>query len=129
MSAVPPPSYFAGFEVIDQLGNSGSRSTFRVRPDSPAFAMMILTADDECASRNFRRTGLVSGLTAGLIVDMTTEASLAARSGGNIFNLLQYLDAVIDAGLWQPDWGHWRLDTEAAKKRRSPSGRCCGRRG
>jgi hypothetical protein len=59
---------------------------------------------------------VVARLTGGLTVDTTTAAGLAARSGGNIFTLLQYLDAVIDAGLWQPDWGHWRLDIEAAKK-------------
>jgi tRNA A-37 threonylcarbamoyl transferase component Bud32 len=59
---------------------------------------------------------LVSAVTGGLTVDPATAASLAARSGGNIFILLQYLDALIDAGLLRPDWGRWLLDTEAARK-------------
>jgi diguanylate cyclase (GGDEF)-like protein len=55
---------------------------------------------------------LVSAATGGLLVDDATAASLATRSGGNTFTLLQYLDAVLDAGLLRPHWGHWHLDTE-----------------
>ena len=55
---------------------------------------------------------LVSAATGGLQVDAPTAASLATRSGGNTFTLLQYLDAVLDAGLLRPHWGHWQLDTE-----------------
>jgi diguanylate cyclase (GGDEF)-like protein len=56
--------------------------------------------------------GLVSAVTGGLEVDEATATSLAARSDGNTFTLLQYLDAILDAGLLRPDWGRWRLDTE-----------------
>jgi len=56
--------------------------------------------------------GLVSSATGGLVVDDATATSLAARSDGNTFTLLQYLDAVLDAGLLRPDWGRWQLDTD-----------------
>jgi diguanylate cyclase (GGDEF)-like protein len=56
---------------------------------------------------------LVSSATGGLRVDRATAASLAARSGGNTFTLLQFLDAILDAGLLRPDWGCWRLDLDA----------------
>jgi hypothetical protein len=59
---------------------------------------------------------LISAMTAGLQVDTATAATVVARSDGNTFTLLQYLDALIDAGLLQPDWGHWRLDLDAASK-------------
>jgi diguanylate cyclase (GGDEF)-like protein len=54
---------------------------------------------------------LASAYTGGLVVDEATAASLAARSDGNPFTLLQYVDAALDAGLLCPDWGRWRLDT------------------
>jgi diguanylate cyclase (GGDEF)-like protein len=56
---------------------------------------------------------LISAATGGLRVDAATAASLSARSAGNTFTLLQYLDALLDAGLLRPDWGRWRLDLEA----------------
>jgi hypothetical protein len=59
---------------------------------------------------------LTAEVTGGLQVDLPTAASLTARSGGNTFVLLQYLDALVDAGLLEPDWGHWRLDLEAARR-------------
>ncbi len=55
---------------------------------------------------------LVSAATGGLSVDGSIAASLAARSDGNTFTLLQYLDAALDAGLLRPDWGQWRLDPD-----------------
>jgi diguanylate cyclase (GGDEF)-like protein len=39
---------------------------------------------------------------------MTDE--LVARVGGNPFTVLEYVRAVVDAGLITPVWGHWRLD-------------------
>jgi diguanylate cyclase (GGDEF)-like protein len=54
---------------------------------------------------------LASAYTGGLAIDDATAASLAARSDGNPFTLLQYIDAALDTGLLCPDWGRWRLDT------------------
>jgi hypothetical protein len=59
---------------------------------------------------------LVSAVTGGLRVDSAIAAAVLARSRGNTFTLLQYVDALIDAGLLRPDWGAWRLDLEAASK-------------
>jgi hypothetical protein len=59
---------------------------------------------------------LVSAMTGGLRVDPTIAAAVLARSGGNTLTLLHYVDALIDAGLLQPDWGEWRLDLDAAAK-------------
>ena len=56
--------------------------------------------------------GLVSSATGGLTVDDATATSLAARSDGNTFTLLQYVDAILDAGLLRPDWGRWQLDSD-----------------
>ncbi|MGE5156371.1 MAG: ATP-binding protein, partial [Betaproteobacteria bacterium] len=58
---------------------------------------------------------LIARTTGGLRVDAATAASLTARSAGNTFTLLQYVDALIDAGLLRPDWGRWQLDGDASK--------------
>jgi diguanylate cyclase (GGDEF)-like protein len=43
-----------------------------------------------------------------LAADMIDE--LVARAGGNPFTVVEYVRAVIDAGLIIPSWGGWRLD-------------------
>nr|WP_240948391.1 diguanylate cyclase [Planosporangium mesophilum] len=53
---------------------------------------------------------LVSDLTGGLRLEPGAAARLAARSDGNPFTLLEYVKAIVDAGLALPYWGTWRID-------------------
>jgi eukaryotic-like serine/threonine-protein kinase len=39
-------------------------------------------------------------------------ARLTTRSGGNPLAVLEYVRAIMDAGLLSPDWGVWRLDED-----------------
>ena len=55
---------------------------------------------------------LVAGVTGGITVSGAAAASLAARSDGNPFTLLQYLTAMVDAGLARPSWGTWQIDAD-----------------
>jgi diguanylate cyclase (GGDEF)-like protein len=55
---------------------------------------------------------LVAALSGGMTIDPTTASRLAARSAGNPFTLLAYIDAITDAGLLEPRWGTWRIDTD-----------------
>ncbi len=55
---------------------------------------------------------LISTVSGGLRVDDDTARRLAARSDGNPFTLLQYLNAIVDAGLLRPSWGRWVVDLE-----------------
>ncbi|MFG1924200.1 diguanylate cyclase [Cryptosporangium sp. NPDC048952] len=55
---------------------------------------------------------LVFGMTSGIRIDSPTAAGLAARSDGNPFTLLQFLTAIVDAGLARPSWGTWQIDPD-----------------
>ncbi|GAA0259673.1 diguanylate cyclase [Cryptosporangium japonicum] len=55
---------------------------------------------------------LVFGMTSGIRIDSPTAAALAARSDGNPFTLLQFLTAIVDAGLARPSWGTWQIDPD-----------------
>ncbi len=43
-------------------------------------------------------------------------ADLVARIGGNPFTVIEYVRAVIDAGLITPSWGGWQLDLDALNR-------------
>jgi diguanylate cyclase (GGDEF)-like protein len=51
---------------------------------------------------------LVAAAT-GMSVDAATASRLAARCGGNPLTVLEYFNAVVDAGLAVPHWGTWRI--------------------
>lgn len=53
---------------------------------------------------------LVAAVSGGMTIDAETAARLAARSDGNPFTLLEYVNAIVDAGLVRPSWGAWRVD-------------------
>jgi diguanylate cyclase (GGDEF)-like protein len=53
---------------------------------------------------------LVAAVSGGMKIDAETSARLAARSDGNPFTLLEYVNAIVDAGLVRPSWGTWRVD-------------------
>ncbi|GAA3385457.1 diguanylate cyclase [Cryptosporangium minutisporangium] len=55
---------------------------------------------------------LVRGVTGGIRISATAAAGLAARSDGNPFTLLQFLTAIVDAGLARPSWGTWQIDSD-----------------
>jgi predicted Ser/Thr protein kinase len=46
----------------------------------------------------------------GMQVAEAATDELVARVGGNPFTVVEYVRAVIDAGLLTPSWGGWRLD-------------------
>jgi diguanylate cyclase (GGDEF)-like protein len=56
---------------------------------------------------------LVSELSGGMRLEPEAATRLAARSAGNPFTLLEYVKAIIDAGLALPYWGTWRIDVES----------------
>jgi len=53
---------------------------------------------------------LVALHLGGVQVADTVIDELVARVGGNPFTVVEYVRAVIDAGLITPSWGGWRLD-------------------
>jgi diguanylate cyclase (GGDEF)-like protein len=53
---------------------------------------------------------LVAAVTGGKHIDPRAAESLAARSDGNPFTLVEYLAALIDAGLVRPAWGTLLID-------------------
>ncbi|TQS40150.1 diguanylate cyclase [Cryptosporangium phraense] len=55
---------------------------------------------------------LVRGITGGITISPGAAAALAARSDGNPFTLLQFLNAIVDAGLARPSWGTWQIDSD-----------------
>ncbi|SHM54155.1 diguanylate cyclase (GGDEF) domain-containing protein [Cryptosporangium aurantiacum] len=55
---------------------------------------------------------LVRGVTGGIRISAAAAAALAARSDGNPFTLLQFLTAIVDAGLARPSWGTWQIDSD-----------------
>ncbi|MFI5954655.1 diguanylate cyclase [Cryptosporangium sp. NPDC051539] len=55
---------------------------------------------------------LVRGITGGITISPGAASALAARSDGNPFTLLQFLNAIVDAGLARPSWGTWQIDSE-----------------
>jgi diguanylate cyclase (GGDEF)-like protein len=57
---------------------------------------------------------ILAGISGGLGVDTGTAVHLATRSGGNALALLEYLEALVAAGLLRPSWGHWELDVVRA---------------
>ncbi|MET0418569.1 MAG: AAA family ATPase, partial [Actinoplanes sp.] len=93
--------------------------------------LVVVTARDDAASRDavgeFRaRLGshldttlrvepldaaavgrLVSAANGGLRITEEVAARLATRSQGNPFTLLEYVKAIVDAGLAQVSWGTW----------------------
>ena len=56
---------------------------------------------------------LLAAALPGVLLDERTAALLAARGEGSPFLALQYVHAVLDAGLLVPHWGSWRLDEAA----------------
>jgi eukaryotic-like serine/threonine-protein kinase len=66
--------------------------------------LLIGPLDDESV------TELLADRLPGMRVSPRLGDLLRTRAQGNPFNLFEYLQAVIDAGLLQPDWGQWRLD-------------------
>jgi diguanylate cyclase (GGDEF)-like protein len=62
---------------------------------------------DEPAMRSLI-SAVISGMTG---TDELVEL-LLVRSAGNPFMLLEYLKAIVDAGLVRPRWGRWLVDTE-----------------
>src|SRR4051794_36953830 len=53
---------------------------------------------------------LVALHLGGVRVSRQVTNELVARVGGNPFTVVEYVRAVIDAGLITPSWGGWRLD-------------------
>jgi diguanylate cyclase (GGDEF)-like protein len=53
---------------------------------------------------------LVAAQLGSFVVPDELIARLAARSGGNPLAVLEYVRAVLDAGLVRPSWGTWLLD-------------------
>ncbi len=64
---------------------------------------------------------LVAAVSGGLTVDAGTAAALAARSDGNPFTLIEYVKAIVDAGLARPSWGRWVVDVAGLQDVRLPS--------
>jgi diguanylate cyclase (GGDEF)-like protein len=54
--------------------------------------------------------GLVSALSGGLRISDDAAARLATRTAGNPFTVIEYVKAIVDAGLALPCWGSWRID-------------------
>jgi len=72
---------------------------------------------------------LTEDLTAELVkarihgeVDPGFAAMAAASSGGNPLALLEYLSAVIEAGVMRPSWGSWKVDGDALAQLELPAG-------
>jgi diguanylate cyclase (GGDEF)-like protein len=65
---------------------------------------------------------LLSILSGGLSIDDDTTDRLAARSEGNPFTLVQYLNSIVDAGLLSPSWGRWIVDLDALQSLDLPIG-------
>ena len=57
-------------------------------------------------------TELVAAHVPGITHDSPLSRTLVSRGHGNPFLVLQYLQAVVDAGLLRPSWGTWILDEE-----------------
>jgi len=55
-------------------------------------------------------TRLVTWHLGGVQLPGEAIDELAARAGGNPFTIVEYIRAVIDAGLITPSWAGWRLD-------------------
>lgn len=55
--------------------------------------------------------GLITSFTCGLDLDDTLVTRLAARGGRTPLEVLEFLTAVIEAGLLSPAWGTWELDS------------------
>jgi diguanylate cyclase (GGDEF)-like protein len=51
----------------------------------------------------------------------TLAARVATRSGGNPLAVLEYVRAIVDAGLMTPAWGAWRLDEAGLEALALPS--------
>jgi diguanylate cyclase (GGDEF)-like protein len=56
---------------------------------------------------------LVAGQLPGADVGPRLSELLSVRAGGNPLVTLEYLRAVVDAGLLRPSWGTWLLDEDA----------------
>ncbi|MGO9028324.1 MAG: diguanylate cyclase [Acidimicrobiales bacterium] len=72
---------------------------------------------------------LATDVAAGLVVadlhggiDAEFADRVALRSGGNPLALLEYLRAVVDAGVIQPHWGRWRVDQAGLDSLALPAG-------
>jgi predicted ATPase len=55
---------------------------------------------------------LVAGQLPGLPANSVLSRLLAVRSNGSPFVALEYLRAIVDAGLLSPSWGGWALDED-----------------
>ncbi|MFI5497000.1 diguanylate cyclase [Actinoplanes sp. NPDC051859] len=89
-----PPSVAAVDELRARLGKALD-TEIELRP-----------LDAEAVAR------LVAAVSGGMSVDPEDARRLATRSGGNPFTLLQYLRAILDAGLARPSWGMWHVDVD-----------------
>lgn len=72
---------------------------------------------------------LTEDLTAELVrarihgaVDPEFANMVAARCGGIPLALLEYLSAVIEAGVMRPSWGQWKVDRDALAQLELPAG-------
>jgi hypothetical protein len=58
---------------------------------------------------------------------MSEHGSLAEllreRGDGNPFVMIEYLRAIVDAGLLRPSWGEWLLDEDGLAALELPQGR------
>ncbi|MET0418030.1 MAG: AAA family ATPase, partial [Actinoplanes sp.] len=109
----------ATLRVLDRLAAVAARTPL----------LVVVTARDDAAGELRDRLGdqlsavldvepldaaavsaLVTAMNGGLLVDPDVAARLAARSHGNPFTVLEYVQAIVDAGLVRVGWGAWSVD-------------------
>jgi diguanylate cyclase (GGDEF)-like protein len=66
--------------------------------------LVLHSLDDSAVAR------LVASFLGGAKVTTELTTALGTRSGGNPFTTLEYLRAIVDAGLIRPHWGSWVLE-------------------
>ncbi|GGQ85051.1 diguanylate cyclase [Couchioplanes azureus] len=107
-------------QVVARLDDAPLLVVITARDDAPSAASVAAlrgrlgpAVDTDVALRPLDADAvarLVAAVSGGMSVDPGDARRLAARSGGNPFTLLQYLRAIIDAGLARPVWGVWHVD-------------------
>ncbi|MCW2642730.1 MAG: hypothetical protein JWP76_5036, partial [Dactylosporangium sp.] len=84
------------------------------QPAVETFRAEMAEALDTCLSLNAMDDQTVAELVAAHLgtmrVGRDVTGHLVARVGGNPFTVVEYVRAVIDAGLMTPSWDGWRLD-------------------
>lgn len=95
------PLLVLGTASDDRIALPGVRAVFG---DKPTVVLGPLDAPAVAA--------LVTACARGLPADDELVQRLVARGGVTPFEVIEYLRAVVDAGLLSPAWGRWALDTE-----------------